>query len=190
MSRSSVNKKIEVSATISPVSKSCSTQRHRALQAVADRISHDADAMSIASALSEQYMSALQRIPQIRTDLDRARQLQRAHNPGWEQSARAARFACKDEMECFRLLDQVCRGLCDCLGMRTRISFETIAKINARNIQDTPEELLKQNTRYLFENTMLRKAIMYNLKLPDEILLEGMEGELKAYVDHNIKKAG
>jgi hypothetical protein len=190
MPRSSIIKKIEVTAHTSPVSKSSSTHRHRALQTVADCISQDADAMSVASALSEQYISALQRILRIRIDLDRARQLQRAHHPGWEQLMRVARFAWKDEMEYFRLVDQACRGLCDCLGVKTRISFETIAKINARNDHDTPEELLQQHTRDLLEKTMLRKAIMYNLTLPDEFLRHGLEGKPKAHVDQNIKKTG
>lgn len=180
MPRSSGNIKIDVTTTSVAATKRRSTHRHRVLQAAADRISHGADATSAASALRELYFTALQRILRIRTDLDQARQLERAHDPGWEQSARAARFACKNEMEYFRLLDQACRGLCDCVGMRTRISFETIAKINARKYQDPSEKLRRQHTRDLFMITLLRKSIIYNLPLPDELLRDGMESELKA----------
>jgi hypothetical protein len=171
-------------------SKPRSTHRHRVLQTVADRISQGADAISVASALSELYLSVLQRILQIRPDLDRARQLQRAHDPAWKQSARAARFACKDEKEYLCLVDQACRGLCDCLGIRSRISFEAIAKINERKYPDPSEELKRKHTGDLMMITMLKKAILYNLDIPYDLLHADMPDGLSAYLDSKMKEKG
>jgi hypothetical protein len=187
MPSSKINKKIEVIATTAAASKPRLTHRHRDLHAIADRISHDADAMSIASAVSEIYLSALQRIFHIGTALDRAQQLQSAHAPGWKQSMRAARFACKDEMEYLRLVDLACRGLCDCLGLRTRISFETIAKINAHKYQDPSEELRRHDPRDLLIIMIFQKSIMFNWRVPEELLFDGSEDELRAYLDRTFK---
>src|ERR1700674_2184351 len=187
MPSSSVNKKIEVIGTTATARKSRSTHRHRVLQVVADRISQDADAMSVASALSELHLGVLQRIIHIGTDLDRVLELQRTHDPGWKQLARAARFACKDEVEYFRLFNQACRGLCDCLGIRTRISFEAIAKINERKYPDPSEELRRQHTGDLMMITMLRKAILYNLDIPYDLLQADMPDGLSAYLDSKMK---
>jgi hypothetical protein len=146
--------------------------------------------MSIVSALSELYLGELQRILPIGTNLDQAQQLQKAHDPGWKQSARAARFALKDELDYFRLIDRACRGLCDCLGIRTRILFETIDKIYARNNPLSPEELRQHHTGDLMMIMMLQKAIIYGISVPDELMRIGSEEKLKEYVDNFIKEGG
>jgi hypothetical protein len=49
-------------------------------------------------------------------------------------------------------------------------------------------QIATNNMRLLLKNTMLAKAILFNLKVPDELLRGGMDEELEEYVGDEIEK--
>ncbi|HVA94684.1 MAG TPA: hypothetical protein VNI36_07250 [Candidatus Dormibacteraeota bacterium] len=161
----------------------------RSLQTVAESISKRTDIETISVAMSALCLDALQRIIDVRSDLDRARELKTANDPSWKNAMRTARFACRDEGKLLSLVNQAIRGLCECMGMRTRISFEEISKINARKYPDPSEELRRELTRLLCRNAMLEKAYLFKFTLPEILWTEEMKEEMKKYVDDKIKKS-
>jgi hypothetical protein len=160
----------------------------RSLQALTESITKRADVATLSVRMSELYLDVLQRVIDARSEFDRARELKAANDPRWKNAMRTARLACRDEEKFLCLVDRAIRGLCECMGMKTRIYFETISEINARKNQDVPDKLRQNNMRLRLTNMMLTKAIMFNLKVPDELLREGMDQELEEYVGDEIEK--
>ena len=179
-----------ISKGVSPTTLFESPRKYsdRSLQALTESITKRADAATLSVGMSELYLDALQRVIDARSEFDRARELKAANDPRWKNAMRTARFACRDEEKFLCLVDRTIRGLCECMGMKTRIYFETIFEINARKSQDVPNELRQENMRLLLKNAMLTKAIVFNLKVPDELLWGGMDEELKEYVGDEIEK--
>jgi hypothetical protein len=161
----------------------------QSLQAVAESITKRVDIETLSVTICALYLDTMQRVSDARSNSDRVRGLKAGNDPRWKQAMREARFACKDEEKMLRLVDRVIRGLCECMGTRTRFSYQTMSEINACKYPDPSEQLRKENTRLLFRNLLLTKAILYGLTLPTEYLSEDLDDELKAYVDDKIKKA-
>jgi len=143
------------------------------LQAVTQAIADGRGALVITSALAGLYLDPLRRILDARAAYDRARDLERTHDP------RQARFACKDEQKFLNLIDQAARGIGNCLGLNGRVYLEAIAELTARGNSETPEALRRQHSQDFMLLNLYQQALLFKWDLPADFLQRAVGSQLE-----------
>jgi hypothetical protein len=141
--------------------------------ALRETIRADGDAIAIAAAAASVYAHLLDRALALSRRFDDARQVEHQSS---KEFIRAARLAMRDEQNLFELADQAVRGLCDSVGLRSRIWLEASANAHGSNDETPSDELAKLRLNYLFFQTLYEKSRLYGLPLvPFETLHEVMQ---------------
>ena len=131
------------------------------------------DTLPVACAAASVYLDLIDRVVVLLSQLDGAYESEHP-NP---TAIRSARLALRDEQRVFNLVDRAVRGLCDSIGMRTRIWFEESRRPFGIEHQDPSEELNALRMEHLMFETFYDKARVYGLPMFDwkplrELMLE------------------
>jgi hypothetical protein len=154
---------------------------------LAQKLSENADALSVATAVADLYLDPLEKILNAQAELNRAHQFRDTDDPKSKQKLRALRFKCQDAAQFLGFVDQVARGICACLSTGKRIPLEYMAKLHSHKFQSPSDEMRRQNVRLLMENVMLAKSLAYKMPLPDEFLRNVLEFGAEADLGNKIE---